>query len=220
MCRDAEALQKAAMCKTLALDTVPYDRHQVRAQKMKSFERAVETLGKVGRDLRGQRSWVAAAGGDLERALDEVLSAVPVAKAFVSAAVSQLLLIAEWAASHGLGRLTEVKYEEAAELEARMREALAVARSNVRPLAEAVGPARRLAEAVRKQPGIRRRGAILELLDGLVDIGDGIEADMNQTYAYAPLEERHRAAWHGRWSADSAAVRIVRGSCWRLWRPT
>ncbi|MEW6569539.1 MAG: hypothetical protein AB1449_15515, partial [Chloroflexota bacterium] len=195
---DDGLLRRAAKCKTLALETVSYDRHQARAGQVASFARAVTTLERVSRYLREQRPWFVAAGEGLEEDLDQVLRAVPVAQAFVDAAARQTLIRAEWAATHGLGRLTEVSYGEVSALEERINEALSEARSNLRPLEEAVEPARKLADSIRGRPGLARRRSVLELLQGLIDLGEGIQADPAKGYVYGYLDEGHWAAWRER----------------------
>ncbi|MEW6569449.1 MAG: hypothetical protein AB1449_15040 [Chloroflexota bacterium] len=113
---DNDLAQRAAKCKSLALATIDYGKSQERARAIAVAEKAVAGMREVYRILQQEKDRFYTMGPERQRAWDGLMAAEEVVMAAIAMGRDIELLVAEWAAAHGLGRLTEVVESEAAEL--------------------------------------------------------------------------------------------------------
>jgi hypothetical protein len=209
--RSEEMVKRAGKCKTLALTTIDYNQHQKRRQDIMSYRQALASLVGVLSLLGQEKSLFAALGGQAPTDLDSVIGAEGAIRTALEVTISIELLQAEWAARHGLGRLTVVNYEDVIALEAEIVKVRQKLVDRLHELAGAVLPARRLAEQVERMPTIRQRGLIKEGLLAIADLGDGIQEQETGGYDYAHLTEDQWHAWRERMAwADEVDAKLAK----------
>src|SRR3990170_2983260 len=208
--RSEEMMKRAGKCKTLALTTIDYKQHQRRLRDIKSYGQALGTLVHVLSLLGQEKSLFAALGAQAIADLDTVIRAEGAIRTALEVTISIELFQADWAARHGLGRLTVVNYEDVIALEAEITKVRQRLVDWLHELASAVLPARRLAEQVERMPTIPARGLIKEGLLAIADLGDGIQEQETGGYDYAHLTEAQWQAWRERMAwADEVDARLA-----------
>jgi hypothetical protein len=204
---DRDLFTKAAECKGLALDTIHYPFHQKRIAEIESFRRAIKTFDRVFAELNHKRDRFAEHGSRTLADLEKVLMAREPAQMVLETAINLKLLDAEYAASNGLGRLTEVSHNDVVELTQAIEKARSSADKGYEKLGAAAQPARRLAEFVERSRGIKKRKLLVEGLLALWDLGHGIEQETGK-YEFAPISLHHWQAWRERtaWALQQQAA--------------
>jgi hypothetical protein len=206
---DEELLARAAKCKTLALETIEYARHQRRAAEIHSFGQAKSTLKGVLATLRRQRWRFAEMGAEVLADWERVTAIEPAMEVALDASAAIKVLESEWAAKHGLGRLTEVRYEEVLGLEARITEAKRPLLEHVNDLEAAAVSAERLTEKVQKMSLLADQKQVEEGLLALMDLGKGMVEEQSRPYSYVRMSDQQWQAWRDRMAyADEVDARL------------
>jgi hypothetical protein len=202
-------MERAVRCKTLALETIDYRMHQKRLQTIAGAQKAVNGLGRAFRTLREQREQFSRQGDQSLADLDEVLGAEEAMIGVIEASIAMKLLEAEWAAKHGLGRLTEVRYEDMAALQKAMQEARRPAAAEVERITSVVEAANRLAGVVKGMHTLPNRKEVEEGLLGVADSGEMLRGE-GEAFQYAHFKERDWHAWRERMAwADEVDARLA-----------
>ncbi|MEW6568073.1 MAG: hypothetical protein AB1449_07890, partial [Chloroflexota bacterium] len=191
---DNDLAQRAAKCKSLALATIDYGKSQERVRAIAVSEKAVAGIREVYRILRHEKDRFYEMDPEVREAWDTLIGAEQAVMVAVGTGREIDLLVAEWAATHGLGRLTEVVEGEAAELFERIE---ALRERDVQGYSVWVGAcetAGELAKAVRRLRGLSRRSLVLAGLLGLVDSAKVMTEDVVRR-EYWSLSDEHWAAW-------------------------
>ncbi|MEW6569332.1 MAG: hypothetical protein AB1449_14455 [Chloroflexota bacterium] len=194
---DRALVGRAARCKSLALATIDYDKSQERARAIAVAEKAVAGMREVYEILRRAKDRFDELAPEVRRAWDRLMAAEEVVMAAIGMGRDIELLVAAWAATHGLGRLTEVVEGEAVELFERIE---ALRERDVQGYPVWVGAceaAGELAKAVRRLRGLSRRSLVLAGLLGLVDSAKVMTEDVVRR-EYWSLSDEHWAAWRER----------------------
>jgi hypothetical protein len=196
--RSEEMVKRIGKCKTLAITTIDYKEHQRRLRDINSYRQAISTLVRVLSLLGQDKSRFAELGTEVAADLDSVVGAEGAIRMALEVTISIELLQADWAARHGLGRLTVVNYEDVIALEGEIVKVRQKLVDCLDELATAVLPARRLAEQVERVTSIPERGLIKEGLLAIADLGDGIQEQETGGYDYAHLTRDQWQAWRER----------------------
>jgi len=116
---------------------------------------------------------------------------------------------AEWGKEHGLGWLTEVGEEEYLAFETKLVELRRPFAAAAPMLAEAIEPARRMAESVRGMWDIPHAKEVAEGLLGIADSGELLQRGGWDDYEYFSLHENEWQTWRERtaWAKEVEAVR-------------
>ncbi|MGD8760377.1 MAG: hypothetical protein PVJ07_09015, partial [Anaerolineales bacterium] len=123
----------------------------------------------------------------------------------IQESIDKMMMEAEWAASNGLGRLTEVSFQEVVHLEEAIRESRAPSARKVRMLAQAVKPAQRLAAMV-SNPKEWPKGR--KLAEGLLAIADLSQlAQEQEAFVLGVFSDEYWSAWRERtaWALQQQA---------------
>jgi hypothetical protein len=194
---DEDLVERAVRCKSLALETIDYRMHQKRLQTITGGRMAVTGLRRTFGTLRERRGEFSRQGGQNVADLDEVFGAEEPMIKVIEAGIAMKQLEAEWAAKHGLGRLTEVRYEDMTALQSAMQETRRPAVAGLERITSVVEAAKRLAEVAKTMYGLPNRKEVEEGLLGVADTGEALKGE-TEAYEYARFTERDWQAWRER----------------------
>ncbi len=208
---DDDLVQRAMKCKSLALATIDYEKSQERVRAIAVCEKAVAGMQEVYRILREGKDRFYAMGAEVRQAWDTLMGAQEVVMSGLAMGREIELLVAEWAAAYGLGRLTEVVESEAAGLLERIEALREHDRKGYEVWVGACEAAGELAKVVRTLRGLPRKALVLEGLLGLADIGKVMTWDVVRR-DYWSLSDEQWAAWRERMAyADEVDARDKAG---------
>jgi hypothetical protein len=209
---DLELAKVAVGAKSLALHTIHYGYHQERLGNFHSTESVERDLSRFFDLLRRQRNRFEALGQGYLEDYSRVLEAEEAALALPDATKATIELKAEWAAEHGLSRLTEVSYEEVVELENRIREARKEAVAFFPILKDVAAPARRLAQAVGERRVWPAKETMIEGFMAMTDLAAGVQGA--EGYQIAQMSEEDIRAWK---EGTAWAAEVEGGSVEEKW---
>jgi hypothetical protein len=202
---DRDLAERAVRCKHLATQTIHYQRHRERVQYLGDAHRAVNGLQEIFALLEEQKRLFASKGPRVEEDWKQVVEAKEGSLTAIQESIDKMMMEAEWAASHGLGRLTEVSFDEVARLEETIRVSRNPSAEKVRMLAHAVKPAQRLARVVSNPIGWPKGR---KLAEGLLAIADLSQlAQEQQKFVLGVFSDEYWSAWRERtaWALQQQA---------------
>ena len=204
---DKDLVRRAAKCKTLALQTIDYNLHQQRAAAIANLQGGTNQARAMFGALRANREMFVQMGPAAIADWDKVLSAEDIVTAVVEEGRAVKMVEAEWAEKHGLGKLTEVAYEDVVELEEAMTAARREVVEALPRLMPATESARRLAQAVHER-GRSKEHKLLE--EGLLGIGDLDVLKGEEAFEYGAFSVEQWEAWRERMAwADEVDARLA-----------
>jgi len=206
--RDKDLIQRAAKCKTLAQQTIDYNLHQQRAAAIATLRGGISQARAMFGALRANREMFEQMGPGAMADWEKALSVEDIVSAVVEEGRAVKMLEAEWAEKHGLGKLTEVAYQDVVDLEAAMDAARRGVVEALPRLAPATEAARRLAKALHERDG-SKASRLLE--DGLHAI---VELDVLRdegALEYGAFSEDQWQAWRERMAwADEVDAKLAK----------
>jgi hypothetical protein len=207
--RDMEFVRRAAKCKSLAISTIEYAKSQERLTKLRTAAQVEIAVGDVFERLRQEKSRFVELGDGSLTDLEVVLGAEGAMRRVVATTRALTLIEAEWAEKHGLGRLTEVDYRDAAAVEQKMREARRPLLAEQSALLKAKEPAQRLGRLVKERLShMPMAQKIEEVLLGIADATAYLKVDNEDIYG--TMTDEHWLRWRERMAwADEVDARLA-----------
>jgi hypothetical protein len=202
---DEQLFRKAMQCRTLAIHTIDYTYHKERLGAAISAERAVKGLQRFFRMLKTQKRRWEAEGAEMAGAWRKIVGAEKIALEVLEASNAVGMLEADWAAEHGLSRLTEVRHEDVLALDEewhRIREP--ILRRAVSSLDGVPEAADRLVGKLEEERSWPNRDDLKEGLLGLVDLTNLAREILAENGTYAYTTEHQLRKWRERmaWAAE------------------
>jgi|Deesub1362A_J573_1020465.scaffolds.fasta_scaffold11741_1 hypothetical protein len=191
-------LDKVSRCRTLAMDTVDYRRREEAAKNIADYRRALRALPHGSRLLRKYTSRFQSLGPRYGKYVQQLIEVEQSVALFLQAVIEQNLAIARWAASHGLGRLFQVSFDDVLALEKEISTTRQPVMAHLARLEAAAGAARRLLKAVPKAVPGRERRLLRAYLESLSILGKGITEETRKDYTLSYLTEDDLRAFRER----------------------
>ncbi len=198
---DRGLIHKAMKCKTLALNTVDYANSNRRAGEIEQYKIAISDLENVFRILREEKDRFSEYGPQAKQDLEKLLEAEDAAIATIQASIDIKMLEAEWSKKHKLGRLTEVRYENVAELESDMVNARCPSVQGFEKYIEAESPARNIVKLIKVMDTFPQQDKVVEGLLGIADSAEYLVGE-DEVYEYSRPQE-------GDWEIVSKGFTLV-----------
>jgi hypothetical protein len=190
--QDETLMRKALRCKYIALETVDYNNGARRAKDIDEFRRALKVIPRGMRLLEKLRLRLRELNPRLERDLERVLAIRPAAEFFLETTIAISRAKAQWAKDHGLGRLTEVDYQDVLKLEEEIAHLRHAMLDQAEPIINTLPALKRLYNAIKRHKLPRRR-LLLPFLEGLIIMTEGLTEEPRDYVLLDPSEDDLRA---------------------------
>ncbi len=187
----------AAKCRSLALQTFDYGLSQARARSIQNHWEALAGLEKMNSLLKEKLDTLDRLDSEIIEDVEQILATEEDILLIGQTSIDISMLEARWTKEHGLGKLTEINYEDVEKFEEEIRQIRRPMIEGIPKVLRAAESAERLAEAIKRgQISVVDSYTVREALLGIVE-GSGTLNPQNED-VYGTMTEELWQAWRDR----------------------